>query len=76
MSRNKTCFPAGDSLAEQLAGTLIQLVSEAQQSGLSMQPLLAGLRRLASEWSRLLTPYIPILAACLTTAGEAHHLLP
>ncbi|KAL0024565.1 hypothetical protein WJX79_008006 [Trebouxia sp. C0005] len=61
----------GDRVAEQLAAVLVQLVFEAQGSGLSLQPFLAGLRRLASEWPSLLTPYIPLLGACITAAGNS-----
>ena len=62
---------AGDRLAEQLAAVLVQLVFEAQRCGLSLQPFLAGLRRLASEWPSLLTPYIPLLGPCITAAGDS-----
>jgi hypothetical protein len=62
---------AGDRLAEQLAAVLVQLVFQAQQWGFSLQPFLAALRRLASEWPSLLTPYIPLLGACITTAGDS-----
>ena len=61
---------AGDRLAEQLAAVLVQLVFETQRSGVSLQPFLAALRRLASEWPSLLTPYIPLLGACITAAGD------
>ena len=62
---------AGDRLADQLAAVLVQLLFEAQQSGLSLQPFLAALRRLASEWPSILTPDIPLLGACITVAGKS-----
>ncbi|KAL0048382.1 hypothetical protein WJX82_001959 [Trebouxia sp. C0006] len=61
----------GDRLADQLAAVLVQLLFEAQQSGLSLQPFLAALRRLASEWPSILTPDIPLLGACITVAGNS-----
>ncbi len=66
---------AGDHLAEQLAAVLVQLLFEAQRCGFSLQPFLAGLRRLASEWPSLLTPYIPLLGACITAAGDSLDIL-
>ncbi len=62
---------AGDRLAEQLAALLVQLLFEAQQWGFSLQPFLAALRRLASEWPLLLTAYMPLLGACITAAGDS-----
>ena len=69
--QDQNAADAGDCLAEQLAAVLVQLVFEAQRWGLSLQPFLAGLRRLTSEWPSLLTPYIPLLGACITTAGDS-----
>lgn len=59
----------GDALAEQLARVLLQLLSEAEQAGMSLQPWLAGLRRLAADWPTVLLPFLPFLATCITTAG-------
>jgi len=69
--QDQNAADAGDCLAQQLAAVLVQLVFEAHRWGLSLQPFLAGLRRLTSEWPSLLTPYIPLLGACITTAGDS-----
>ena len=66
---SSSCCMAGDSLAEQLASVLLQLLSEAEQAGQSLQPWLAGLRRLADDWPAALLPFLPFLASCVTIAG-------
>lgn len=62
----------GDQAAQQLAHVLIQLSFDAQHSGLSLDPFLAGLRRLAAEWPLILQPYVTLLAY-LTIAAGTHH---
>ena len=63
------CNCVGHQVAGQLAGVLLQLAFEAQESGGSLQPFLAGLRRLASEQPTLLTPLVPFLGSFVTLAG-------
>ena len=69
---HKSSVDAGDSLAEHMAVVLVQLVFEGQQWGLSLLPFPAALHRLAADWPPLLAAHLPLLACCLTTAGEHH----